>query len=50
MFLFLFTLHDGQLVRIDARRGSTDVRAVATAVDTREEAPVVAVEDPYAGQ
>jgi serine protease Do len=50
MFLFLFTLHDGQLVRIDARRGSTDVRAVATAVDTGEETPVVLVEDPYAGQ
>jgi S1-C subfamily serine protease len=50
MFLFLFTLHDGQLVRIDARRGSTDVQAVATAVDTGEATPVVPVEDPYAGQ
>jgi serine protease Do len=46
MFLFLFTLHDGQRVRIDVQRGSTAVQATAVAVDTGVEAPVAQVEDP----
>jgi serine protease Do len=50
MFLFLFTLHDGQRVTIEVRRGSTTVMAVATAIDTGGDTPVVQVEDNSGGQ
>jgi serine protease Do len=43
MFLFLFTLHDGQHVQIEALRGSTKVQAVAVAIDGGDDAPVAEV-------
>jgi serine protease Do len=50
MFLFLFTLHDGQRVQIDALRDSTNVHAIAIAVDSGGEAPVAEVVDPSHSQ